>query len=281
MRSETAAAAQAAFNDEDWLNAVMHPDADALLTSVFALIEPAVILARGAPFEQLGYDTRYQIDLARHPYPMSQTLYYAAGVLGMDPPATFQNTNDPGGLSFLHAHQPSIVLGMAALAADVPPQAAAFIAARHLTYFRPGMYVRHLIPSGTGLKSWLFAAIKLIVPQFPVAAEQEGPVNDALAALDRGIQGQARDQLARIVQKLLQSGGALDLKRWVAGVDLTADRAGLVVAHDLETATEIIKASDEGSSAVPNQERMKELVLYAVSESYFEMRQKLRIAIDS
>jgi tetratricopeptide (TPR) repeat protein len=281
MRSETAAAAQAAFTDEDWLSHVMHPDADPLLTAVFALIEPAVILSRGSSLEQLGYDARYAIDLARHPYPMSQTLYYAAGVLGMEPPPTFQNTNDPGGLSFLHAHTPAIVLGVAALAADVPPQAAAFIAARHLTYFRPGMYVRHLIPSGTGLKSWLFAAIKLIVPQFPVAAELEGPVNEALAALDRGLPGQTRDQLARIVSKLLQSGGALDLKRWVGGIDLTADRAGLVVAHDLETAAEIIKASDEGSSAVPNQERMKELVLYSVNEGYFTLRQKLRIAIDS
>jgi hypothetical protein len=143
------------------------------------------------------------------------------------------------------------------------------------------MYVRHLIPSGTGLKSWLFAAIKLIVPQFPIAADLEGPVNEATAALERGLPGQTRDQLARIVSKLLQSGAALDLKRWVAGVDLTADRAGLVVAHDLETAAEIIKASDEGSSAVPNQERMKELVLFGVNESYFTLRQQLHIAIDS
>ena len=55
----------------------------------------------------------------------------------------------------------------------------------------------------------------------------------------------------------------------------------MLVAHDLETAAEIIKASDEGSSAVPNQERLKELVLYAVSEPYFELRNKLAIAIDS
>ena len=46
----------------------------------------------------------------------------------------------------------------------------AFVAGRHLTYFRPGYYVRHLVPTGTGLKAWLFAAIKLSVPQFPVAA---------------------------------------------------------------------------------------------------------------
>lgn len=281
MRPETAAPAQAALTDDDWLAHLMHADADPLLTSVFALIEPAVIAARGQHFEALGFDRRYAIDLARHPYPMSQTLFYACGVLGMEPPPTFQNNNDPGGLSYLHAYQPSVVLGMAALSADVPPQAAAFIAARHISYFRPGMYVRHLVPSGTGLKAWLFAAIKMIAPQFPVAAEMEGPVMEARQALERSLHGQAKDQLARIVAKLIQSGGALDLKKWLGGIDMTADRAGFLCAHDLETAVEIIKASDESSSAVPQQERMKELVLYSVSEPYFKLRKKLRISVDS
>ena len=117
----------------------MHADADPLLTSVFALIEPAVIAqarpaARGA---------RLRPALRRRPRACTPTrcgrrCTTPSGVLGMDPPPTFQNPNDPGGLSFLHAHAPSIVLGAAALSADVPPQAAAFIAARHLTYFRPG-----------------------------------------------------------------------------------------------------------------------------------------------
>ena len=281
MRPQTAAPAQTALTDEDWLTLVMHPDADPLLTSVFGLIEPAIIGKRSKSLQELGYDAAYQIDLPRHPYPMSQTLYYAAGVLGMDPPPTFQNPNDPSGLSFLHAHTPSIVLGKAAMATEVPPQPAAFICARHLAYYRPGMYVRHLIASGTGLKSWLFAALKLISPQFPVTPELEGPVREDLAALEASITGKSKDHLARIVSKLLQGGGALDLKRWVTGVDLTADRVGLIVAHDLETALEIIKASDESSSSVSQEDRRKELVLYSTSPSFFNLRQKLGIAIDS
>jgi tetratricopeptide (TPR) repeat protein len=281
MRSETAAPAQRALSDEDWLTLVMHSSADPLLTSVFGLIEAAIIGARSKSLEELGYAPEYRIDLPRHPYPMSQTIHYAAGVLGMDPPPTFQNPNDPTGLSFLHAQTPAIVLGKAAMATEVPAQAAAFIASRHLAYFRPGMYVRHLIASGTGLKSWLFAAIKLISPQFPVAPELEGPVKDAYGALDKSITGKSRDHLARIVAKLLQGGGALDLKRWVAGIDLTADRVGVIVSHDLETALEIIKASDEGSSSVPLAERRQEAIIYSVSQPFFAVRQKLGITIDS
>ncbi|HTN92536.1 MAG TPA: hypothetical protein VL242_53075, partial [Sorangium sp.] len=232
------------------------------------------------PLEELGYQLAYQIDLSRHPYPMSQTLYYAAGVLGLEAPLTFQNPNDGGGVSFLHAHVPAIVLGAAALQMDLPTQAASFIAARHLTYYRPGMYLRHLVPTGTGLRAWLFAAIKLISPTFPITKELEGPVKDNLAVLEPTIVGPARDQLASIVTKLLQA-GAIDLKRWVSGIDLTADRAGFLLANDLELAQEMIKAADESSAAVPQKERLKELMLYAVSEEYFAVRQRLGINIDS
>jgi len=62
---------------------------------------------------------------------------------------------------------------------------------------------------------------------------------------------------------------------------LTADRAGFVLAHDLETAAQVIKASDENSSAVSLDERFRELVLFAVSSQYFEIRQRLQISVDS
>lgn len=281
MRSDTAAPAQTAFTEDDWLDLVMHQDADELLTSVFALIEPIVIARRSQAIQELGFDPSYAVDVTSHSAPVCQSLYYAAGVLGISVPPAYENPNDPGGISFLFATEPSLVLGTTALRPDVPLQPAAFIAGRQLTFFRPGLYLRHLLGSGTALKSWFFAAIKLTSPQFPVAAELEGAVNEAYQALEVGLVGQMRDQLTRVVAKLLTSGAALDLKRWVAAVDMTADRAGFVLAHDLETAVAVIKASDESSSAVPLDERFKELSLFAVSAQYFEIRQRLQIAVDS
>ncbi|EYF07988.1 tetratricopeptide repeat protein [Chondromyces apiculatus] len=280
MRPETVAAAQDRLNEDDWARLVMHTEADPLLTAVFAVIEPAVLRKNGQPLEMLGYQLAYAVDLMRHPYPMSQTIYYACGVMGMEPPLTFQNPNDGGGVNFLHAHTPAVVLGAAALAMDIPTQAAAFIAARHLTYYRPGLYLRHLVPTGTGLRAWLFAAIKLISPTFPISKDLEGPVRDNLAVLEPTIVGPARDQLASAVTKLLQA-GAIDLKRWISGIDLTADRVGFLLSNDLELAQEMIKASDEASAALPHKDRLKELLLYAVSEEYFALRRRIGINIDS
>ena len=278
-RADNAAPAQAVLDEEDWNLRITHAEADPLVTRIFALIQPTIIRARTQPLEALGYDPRYRIDLTLHPYPVSQTLYYVQGVLGFEAPPVFQNPNDPTGLGFLHAHTPGLVLGRAAFESVVPNQSLAFVAGRHLAYYRPGFYVRHLVPTGTGLKAWLFAAIKLCVPQFPVAPDLQGQVNEAMAPMEKDFQGVQRELLASTVSKLLQSGGAIDLKKWVAAIDMSADRAGFILAHDLLVATEVMRATEDAAS-VPSKERIKEAVLYSVSEEYLALRQKLQVAIE-
>jgi hypothetical protein len=99
-------------------------------------------------------------------------------------------------------------------------------------------------------------------------------------AMQADFKGVEREKLASLVSKLLQAGGALDLKKWVAAIDLTADRAGFLLAHDLSCAAEVMRATEDGAS-VPVKERMKEIVLFSVSEEYFALRDKLQIRIDS
>jgi tetratricopeptide (TPR) repeat protein len=279
LRSEGAAPARQSLSDADWSNLVMHQDADPLVSSILALIEPAVIAARSKTLKELGYRKEHALDPARDPYSLVQSLAWGAEVLGMPLPPLFHNANDAGGLSFLHAKTPSIVLGRAALGTEVAPQAAAFIAGQQLASFRAGHYVRHLLPSGTALKSWLTAAIKLIAPGFPVAAELARPIQEALAALETALTSALRDHLASIVSRLLQQGAPLDLKKWIAGADLTADRAGLILCHDLETAVEMVRASRQDASAVPPADRIRALVLYSVSPEYFRVREQLGVEV--
>ncbi|MDB4944260.1 MAG: hypothetical protein JWP97_3794 [Labilithrix sp.] len=278
-RSENAAPAQQALDEEMWTK-LAHWDLDPLVTRVFAMIQPTIVRTRTQPIEQMGFDPRYAIDISMHPYPVSQTLYYVGGVLGMAAPLVFQNPNDQGSLGIVHARTPAVVLGRAAFENTASTQQLAFIAGRHMASFRPGFYVRHLVPTGTGLKAWLFAAIKLCVPQFPISADLQGQVAEAMAAMQQDFQGAEKDKLASVVSKVLQAGGALDLKKWVASIDLTADRVGFLLSHDLQLTTEVIRSNDDASS-VPVKERMKDIVLFSVSEEYFALRQQLTIAIDA
>ncbi len=275
MRSEDPAYAQDALSDEDWFEDLFHEDLDPLLTAIFSVIEPVVLESRGDEFADIGYDPEWAVDLTQHPEAIGQTLNYAAGVLSVELPLAFENTNDPGGLTFLSTKQPALSIGLAALEGDMSPQSMAFLAGHHLAYHHPGFFLRQLVGTGTGLKSWLFAAIKLISPQFPVAAELEGAVNEGIEMLQYQLSGHAKDELARAVSKLLQAATSLDLKRWIAAVDLTADRAGFLLAHDLETAVENIRQSESNSAAA--QHRVKQLVQFAISPQYLHLRQRLQV----
>jgi hypothetical protein len=291
--SPSVARAEAAADDAAW-ERLVHWDLDPLLTRIFALIQPTIVRVRTESLESRGYDAGQAIDCARHPDPAPQTLHYASGVLGVPtpvvfaerpatPPASQPASDDP--YAILHTRPPAILLR--GEGPEQVSQGLAFRAGRLLASFRPGFYVRHLVPTGTGLRAWLFAAIRLSVPQFPIVAELRGPVAEATQALLTDFRGVEKEHLASAVAKLLVTAqadkagaGAIDLKKWVAAIDLSGDRAGLLLADDLQATTEGIR-STEADSSVLVKERMKDIVLFSVSEDYFTIRARLGINIEA
>lgn len=135
------------------------------------------------------------------------------------------------------------------------------------------------MPTGSGLRAWLLASIKTANPQFPIPGDMAANVEEHLAAFKKHMSPQQIESLKSHVHKLLAAAPELNLKRWVAAVDMTADRVGFVLANDLEIATAVVKASPEDAAAISQKDRLKELHLYSVSESYLELRQKLGIQI--
>jgi hypothetical protein len=135
------------------------------------------------------------------------------------------------------------------------------------------------LPTGTGLRTWLFAAIRMVAPKFPIPATMEGPVKECIEAIRTQLTGPQRDSLRSLTQKLLDAAPELDMKGWMAGVDLSADRLGFVLGNDLKIANAVIDASPDDSSVVAKKDRLRELLVYSVSEEYFELRKALGIAL--
>jgi tetratricopeptide (TPR) repeat protein len=276
-RQRTPANAQDFFTEEMWFNHLAHATQDPLLTGIFAVITPAVIKARTQTLDAFKVDGG-QRDAEKDDAAMAQTLHWASTVSQIPLPGLYYRPSDPGGLSFLFTNPPAIGLGKGALAGG-PSQALAFVAGRHLAYFRPGFYLRQLVPTGSGLRAWLLASIQMLQPAFPVPGNLSGPTKDALASLKQHLTGQQKDELASLVNKLLAASPSLDMKKWVAAVDLTADRVGFALSNSLEIALAIVRASPEDSAGVSQKDRLKDLHLYSVSEEYMGLRHKLGIAI--
>ena len=277
-RVQAPATAQECITEELWQDYVVHPDQDPLLTTIFALMQPAAVLELAQPPESFGIAASDQIDCESAQQVMAQMLYYASGVTLVPLPAVFYRRNDPGGISFLFTSPPSLGLGHGALS-PAPDQALAFFAGRQLSFFRPGHYMRHLLPTGSGLRSWLLAAIRLANPRFPVPDAIAPTVERARDALAHTLHGPQQHSLTSLVERLLREQPEVDVKRWALGVDLTADRVGFLLANSLDAAVAIMRASPPDASLASERERLKELYRYAVSPKYIALRQTLGITI--
>ena len=281
MRSEEPAEVSEPATPDEWLLAAMPEASEPFLTELFALIQPFVVAARARSLGSFSLTGDHQIDVERYPYGVVYAVNAGARALSVPEPRMYQNPEAPSCVSFLPTSPPSLLLGARAFSEDVTPVAAAFLAGRHLAYYLPGLYVRQLLPNMTALKAWLFAAIRLVKPKFPVAPDLAAPVQEASRALAELATGARLDQLTHVVAKLLHDGASLDLKRWVQDVDLAADAIGFVLSNDLEVSVERLRAlpQDAGSPALAT--RIEHLIAYAVSARYITVREHLGIQLDA
>jgi len=259
----------------------MPEESEPFLTELFALIQPFVVAARARPLASFGMSADHQIDVERYPYGVVFAVNHAARALSVSEPRMYQNPDAPSCVSFLSTAPPSLLLGARAFSEDVTPVAAAFLAGRHLSYYLPGLYVRQLLSNMTALKAWLFAAIRLVKPKFPVAPDLEAPVVDASRALSELATGTRLEQLTHVVAKLLRDGASLDLKRWVQDVDLAADTTGFLLANDLEVAIERVRALPQETGSPALATRIERLIAYSVSARYMHVREHLGIRLDA
>jgi tetratricopeptide (TPR) repeat protein len=255
-----------------------HELQDPTLTAIFATLQPAVIAVQSQQLAAFGVHESYRADPATDPSAMARMIGHVGESTAVHLPPAYHCPQDPGGLSFLFTAPPAVGIGEGAKAGG-PQQALAFVAGRHLSYYRPGHFMRQLVPTGTGLRGWLIGAIRTVSPRFPAPANMEAHVRECVEAISRQLPGPQRDSLRSLTQKLLEAAPELDMKAWMAGVDLSADRIGFVLSNDLKIANAVIEASPEDSSSVGRKDRLRELLAYSVSEQYFELRKRIGIAL--
>jgi tetratricopeptide (TPR) repeat protein len=282
LRNEEPQPAQDRIALSDWPEYILPVEHDPAVTALMALLEPMALAARGRNIEAYGLTPEHLLTVETYPHGLVQAIAAASDALGVPEPPVFQNQQDPGVLAFLAASPASIALGAGAFNQELPLVTTSFVAGRSLAYFVPGFFLRQVLSNMTALKSWVFAAIRMVKPKFPVSGELEPLVQQATRELAATpLPARQREQLTDVVSKLLRSAESLDLKKWAHSVDYAADRAGLVMCQDLEHAVTLIKAipGEEGSPAV--NVRIEKLITYSVSTAHLTLRERLGTGVGS
>jgi hypothetical protein len=82
-----------------------------------------------------------------------------------------------------------------------------------------------------------------------------------------------------VVNRFLQAAPEVNLAKWGHAVDAASQRAGFVLCGDLETAARLISAEPVTVGGPQVKDKIKEMVLFSISEEYFAVRAQMGLTI--
>jgi golgin subfamily B member 1 len=152
----------------------------------------------------------------------------------------------------------------------------AFVIAKHLTYFHPMHLLAAAYPAPV-LKLLYQVAVRFAHPD----AEVEGADSDQFQVLSQHLRKRISPQLGTTltaaVDQFYRRQRGPGINKWLTGVELTANHAGLLACLDLAVSAGVLKQESIAFSKLPPREKAKELVLFAVSEEFSELRKHLSL----
>ena len=271
--------AKARMSEDMWRRDVFHPLEDPLVGYIFATVGTAIAPRQAKPHKKYGLKKKERRDLANDKLLFSQVFNYVTSVLNVRQADLFLQPNRPTGLQMAHTEEaPSFVVG-ADLLQGRPEKELGFAVAKELTNLRPEHFMRRVFTAASQLRVIFFSALRIFSPSFPVPPADEAEVNTIIKEVRTRMHAGTLEQLGAVVQRFLARGEQIDLNRWLLGVEQTSNRVGFIICNDLEVAAKMVSTEPVVVGGLQAKDKVKELVLYSVSEEYFRVRQELGLTI--
>jgi hypothetical protein len=269
---------RAALSPDNFRKLLVHPDQEPLVGEIFGAVLGPVLLGRLSALRRDG--ALPVLDPALRHDPLTSTVSavrsftWAAAILGVQLPPLYADPSAPEAARIVPATAPGIRIGKQGLGGRSPAELA-FLAGERLAYFRDDVFVRALFDGIVELEDVFLAALSIgnrAIPMTPAVRARVAPLADAIEPMLDPVQA---DRLRAAFLRFVEEGGRTNLQRWAGAVDATAARAGLLVADDLAAAEAILKLDDPGRA----EEKMNDLLLFAVSERYAKLRRQIGVDV--
>jgi len=267
--------------DESWWNELLVAEgADPIVADILSTVGAAAVQLRLEELEAKKklplLDPSKKQDKASTASAV-RTFVWAARALSVSVPDLYVLDQVPSGIAAVPAATPATALGPSALSGRTVQQLA-FLAGRHLTYYRPAYYPLVFFPTLAELSSLVLASVRLVIPgiSVPPSGDRESRVAERLGAR---LTREQKSRLEDIVAELEERGGRLDLLAWIRGVELTASRVGLLLSGDLRIASRIMKEEERTIAELSVEGRRADLLSFCASEQYGILRDRMGVAI--
>ena len=267
-----------ALDEASWDPYLRAPGHDAILSDLLRIIGETAITLRVEYFAAKGklapLDVHSKQDKAGTAS-VVRTFVWAARALCIALPDLYLLNEVPHGLAAVPGPAPSIAIGPS-MRTGMTVQQLAFLAGRHLTYYRQEHYVLVFFPTLAELSALVLAAVQVVIPGISLPPAAEGDVS---AHLGGRLNAGQKTRLGEVVARLDARGGKLDLLAWIRHVELTAARAGLLLSGDLRVAMRSVDEEVRSIGELSAEAKRGDLLAFTASNAYATLRERMGVAI--
>jgi hypothetical protein len=201
---------------------------------------------------------------------VARSFQWAARVMTVNCPDLYVAQKVTGGIGALQAAAPSTALGPEVLSGPSAKDHA-FLAARHLTYYRPEHHVLIYYTTREELTNLLLAAVEIAMPT-PESPSLGAPVRALHARMEKRIGKEERGALGDAVARLDARGGKATIGAFIRSVELTAARVGLVLSGDLGSAGAVVRGESRSIGGVATEVKRGDLIAFNASSAHATLR---------
>ena len=256
---------------------ISHPDQDLYVSGCLGLIAPAVAAWRAVELPS-SIPKQERIDIMLDPSLMSRMCKYVNDVLHVATPDLYLRPREPGDLIWLNVRRdgrvhPSLVV-FRSLLAGKSERDLAFALGRALLELYPPYYCIVAVDRSHVALRQVFRACQRAMG-LPVEGDEE-----ALDVIAREVMGRMRPDAIEQLRSLIHRCSAADFRGWMASVEATTSRVGLLLCGDVRSAAVVISQEQAKlDSLMSPRDKIRELVLYSISEDYFAARKAVGLQI--
>jgi golgin subfamily B member 1 len=204
---------------------------------------------------------------------------YAARTVGLVPaPQVYLKRDQALGIRNANAETPSVVIG-ADMMQGKGDRELAFLIGKQLCWMRPEHYLGSVGFPTENLKLMFMGLMHITDPSLGIG-QQLGEQGVGVIKELQQIPAQMLTQARKYMQQYLSSGQNPNLSAWLTQVEHTCIRMGLVLCGDLNEAASCIKNDTNPIGKATVKEKIREMVLFSISDDYFEIRDRLGLSID-
>jgi hypothetical protein len=263
---------------------LIHPDENRYISAIFGAVWQGVAAMKAFPHKDFGIKRKDKRSLQGDQLMFSKLFYYVAQVLNVPLPEVYLvedgKTADIQLANCIEKDQllPSFVVRPNLLQGKTEREIA-FLSARRLTFMKPEYYLKMLLTTNTELKVALLSAIVMLQPRFPVPPDTVALVQQYLPEIQKRLPPHQLEQLGMVVSRFVQAAPEINLAKWGHAVDALSHRAGFVLCGDLEVAARMVSGEPVVVGGPQVKDKIKELVLFSISEEFFTVRTNMGLTI--